>query len=147
VNTSVPIICAACGCKCGSTVFYEDDRPYHHGCRPSQRLQRLNAETNRWVEDWGDAQKRIAELEAAERKAKAHAAQLDSLLEQAEAELRTMTGRNLKAEAELAAVKARRCKNCGSWHRCWIYDASVSGYGEYRPDDVWCESWAQRETG
>jgi hypothetical protein len=43
--------------------------------------------------------------------------------------------------------KQQRCTTCGTWTHCWIQDASISGYGEERPDDVWCERWTPREDG
>lgn len=38
MSTSIPIICSGCGGNLSSMAFYEDSKPYHFGCRPSQQV-------------------------------------------------------------------------------------------------------------
>ena len=60
MTTEIPTICHGCGSALSSTVFCEDGKPYHFGCRPSQRADT----TFRSQREHNDLLARIAELEA-----------------------------------------------------------------------------------
>lgn len=99
----------------------------------ADRIVVLNAEANKLTEDWGDAQKRIAELEA----------KYSDVVAEHENELAL----RLEAEAELAALKGRRCERC-HWlgevdSRNWKHCKKL---GDWEPPDFSCNRWAERGT-
>ena len=104
MSTPIPTFCAGCGLPVGGTTFYEDGEPYHHGWRPSQQVVvgTLNAEANQWTVDWGDAQNRIAELEAENTRL---FQRLNEYAEEFSEDRFTYRKRAEQAEADLAALK------------------------------------------